>query len=67
MQAEVAMPISMRSHDIGAVGLIKRLIDHTASGTVRFAQPDIVGDVLDIESLTVWDGVVVLRKPKPKA
>jgi hypothetical protein len=34
---------------------------------VRFAQPDIVGDVLDIESLTVWDGVVVLRKPKPKA
>jgi hypothetical protein len=64
MQAEIATPIPMPSHDLGAVGLIKRLVDHTASGTVRLAQPDIVGEVLAIEAMTVRDGVVVLRKPK---
>lgn len=63
MQADVAAPIPMPSHDIGVVGVVKRLIDHAASGTVRFAQPDAVGDVLAIESMTVWDGIVVLRKP----
>jgi hypothetical protein len=52
----------MASHDLGIVGLAKRLIDHTASGTVRYAQPDIVGDVLAIESMSVWDGIVALRK-----
>jgi hypothetical protein len=63
MQAEIARPIPMPSHDLGMVGVIKRLIDHTARGTVRFAQPDIVGEVLAIESMTVHDGIVVLRKP----
>jgi hypothetical protein len=63
MSFEVATPIPMPSHEVGVVGLIKRLIDHTASGTVRFAQPEAVGDVLAIESMTVWDGIVVLRKP----
>ncbi len=53
----------MSSHDLGIVGLVKRLIDHTASGTVRYAQPDVAKDVLAIESMTVWDGIVVLRKP----
>ena len=67
MQDELATPISMPSHDIGVVGVVKRLIDHAASGTVRFAQPDAVGHVLAIESMTVWDGIVVLRKPLPKA
>jgi hypothetical protein len=64
MSLEAAAPIPMPSHEIGAVGLVKRLVDHTASGTVRFAQPDAVGDVLAIESMTVWDGIVALRKPK---
>jgi hypothetical protein len=35
MQDGVATPIAMPSHDIGAVGMVKRLIDHTAGGTVR--------------------------------
>jgi hypothetical protein len=64
MSFEVAAPIPMPSHEIGVVGLVKRLVDHTASGTVRFAQPETVGDVLVIESMTVWDGIVVLRKPR---
>jgi hypothetical protein len=63
MQPDVATPIPMPSHDIGMVGLVKRLIDHTANGTVRSAQPDAVGDLLEIESMTVWSGIVVLRKP----
>lgn len=64
MSAEVAAPIPMPSHDVGVVGVIKRLIDHTASDTVRFAQPEMIGDVLAIESMTVWNGIVVLRKPR---
>jgi hypothetical protein len=63
MQPETATPIPMPSHDIGTVGLVKRLIDHTASGTVRWAQPDAVDDVLPIEAMTVWDGIAVLRRP----
>ena len=58
--------ISMPSHDAGLVGLIKRLVDHTAGGTMRLAQPDSVGEVLAIESMTVWDGIVVLRKPSAR-
>jgi hypothetical protein len=63
MRDGIDVPIPMPSHDIGAVGLVKRLIDHTACGTVRFAQPDAIGDVLAIQSMTVWDGIVALRKP----
>lgn len=58
-----AGPVSLPSHDVGVVGLIKRLIDHTASGTLRSAQPDAIGETLAIESMTVWDGIVALRKP----
>jgi hypothetical protein len=64
MPAEGGLAIPMPSHDIGVVGVIKRLIDHTASGTVRAHQSDIIGDVLAIEAMTVWDGIVVLRKPR---
>ncbi len=63
IQSGTDAPISMPSHDLGLVGLVKRLIDHTASGTVRFAQPDAVGETLAIESMSVWDGIVALRKP----
>jgi hypothetical protein len=63
LQLGVAAPIPMPSHDIGAVGVVKRLIDHVASGTVRYGQPDVVGEVLAIDSMTVWDGILVLRKP----
>lgn len=63
MRPDVTAPIPMPSHDVGMVGLVKRLIDHTAGGTVRSAQPDAVGDILAIESMTVWSSIVVLRKP----
>jgi hypothetical protein len=62
MRPEVAAPIPMPSHDIGMVGLVKRLIDHAAGDVVRSAQPDAVGDILAIESITVWKGIVVIRK-----
>jgi hypothetical protein len=63
MEVGAASSVAMPSHDVGLVGVIKRLIDHTAAGTVRYAQADAIGEVLAIESMTVWDGVVVLRKP----
>jgi hypothetical protein len=63
MQVGVDTPIPMPSHDLGVVGVVKRLIDHTAAGTVRAVQPDAIGDALAIESMTIWDGIVVLRKP----
>jgi hypothetical protein len=63
LEAFVAKPVPMPSHDIGAVGVIKRLIDHTAGGSIRYAQPEMIGEVLEIETMTVWDGIVVLRKP----
>jgi hypothetical protein len=64
LQPDVDVPISMPSHDIGMVGLVKRLIDHTARGTVGLSQPEAVCDALAIESMTVWDGIVALRKPR---
>jgi hypothetical protein len=63
LQVGVNAPIPMPSHDAGVVGLVKRLVDHTARTTVRVGQPDAVGDALAIASMTVWDGIVVLRKP----
>ncbi len=63
MVAGVVTPIPMLSHDFGVVGLVKRLIDHTAVGTVQLVQKDAVGDAVAIESMTVWNGIVVLRKP----
>jgi hypothetical protein len=63
IQPDVPAPVSMPSHDVGMVGLIKRLIDHAAGDVVRSAQPGAVGDLLAIESMTVWKGIVVLRKP----
>jgi hypothetical protein len=63
MRPEVAVPIPMPSHDIGMVGLVKRLIDHTAGGTVQSAQPDAVGDLLAIDSMIVTRNIVTLRKP----
>jgi 23S rRNA U2552 (ribose-2'-O)-methylase RlmE/FtsJ len=62
-EPETVAPSPMPSHELGVVGLVKRLIDHAASGTLRFAQPDMVGDTLAIESMCVWDGIVALRKP----
>lgn len=62
LHERVAASDAMPSHDSGLVGVIKRLIDHTAAGTAKFAQPEAVGEVLAIDHLTVWDGIVALRK-----
>jgi SAM-dependent methyltransferase len=59
---ETADSTEMPSHCLGMVGLVKRLIDHAASGTLSFAQPDAVGETLAIESMRVWDGIVALKK-----
>lgn len=53
----------MSSHEDGVVGLIKRLIDHTACQTVGLAQPSMVEEPLEIRSLCVWNGIVALWKP----
>jgi hypothetical protein len=52
------------SHQLGMVGLIKRLVDHTAAGTIEYGQPGQVAEALDIERMIVWDGIVALYKPR---
>jgi hypothetical protein len=57
-------PVRLPSHDIGMVGLVKRLVDHVAAGTtLAHLAADHVSDPLAIAGLEVYDGVVVLRKP----
>jgi hypothetical protein len=46
------------------VGMVKRLIDHTARATINNLTPDRVGQALAIETMTVRDGLVVLRKAR---
>ena len=53
----------MPSHDAGMVGLIKRLVDHTAAGTLAVHQPDRVDGPLPIEWMRVQDGLAILKKP----
>lgn len=53
----------MPSHESGLVGLIKRLVDHTASGTLSVHQPDAIDDPLEIEWMRIHDGLVILKKP----
>ena len=55
-------PIPMPSHDLGLVGLVKRLVDHTSALTFETHQPDMVADALPVEWLRVHHGVVALRK-----
>ena len=52
----------MPSHDYGMVGLVKRLIDHTAEGPLRLHQPRWTGDPLPIEWMRVNGGMVILKK-----
>jgi SAM-dependent methyltransferase len=52
----------MRSHDYGMVGLVKRLIDHVAAGTLQTHQPQGVDDPLAIEWMQVSGGMVILKK-----
>jgi SAM-dependent methyltransferase len=57
-------PVRFPSHDAGMVGLIKRLVDHTASTTLGVHQPERLDDLLPIEWLRVHDGVVILKKSR---
>jgi hypothetical protein len=50
------------SHDFGMVGLVKRLVDHTAGGTLTAMQPASVREPLAIEWMRVHDGLVILKK-----
>jgi hypothetical protein len=50
------------SHDAGMVGLVKRLVDHTAAGTLAVHQPDRIASPLRIEWMRVQDGLVILKK-----
>jgi SAM-dependent methyltransferase len=57
-------PIHLPSHDVGMVGLVKRLVDHVAAGTtLAHLATEHVDTPLDIAAMEVYDGVVVLRKP----
>jgi SAM-dependent methyltransferase len=57
-------PVHIASHDIGMVGLVKRLIDHVAAGsTLAHLAAEHVDGALDVSAMEVYDGVVVLHKP----
>jgi SAM-dependent methyltransferase len=57
-------PVHLPSHDVGMVGLVKRLVDHVAAGTtLAHLAPEHIEEPLDIGMMEVYDGVVVLRKP----
>lgn len=62
MRPDVDAPIPLPSHDAGMVGLVKRLVDHVARGTVAYGATESVGEALSIASMEIYDGIVVLRK-----
>lgn len=64
MRDGAAAPIPMPSHDIGLVGMVKRLVDHVASTTLGAHQPDRLEEPLPIAWMRVHDGLVALRKPR---
>jgi hypothetical protein len=53
----------LASLDFGMVGLVKRLIDHTAAGPLTLHQPEWVAEPLAIEWMRVNGGMVILKKP----
>jgi SAM-dependent methyltransferase len=64
MRPDVNAPIPLPSHDVGMVGVVKRLVDHVARGTIAYGSPELVGEALPIASMEVYDGIVVLRKSR---
>lgn len=51
------------SHDFGMVGLVKRLVDHTAAGTLAMLAAGRLKETLPIQWMRVQDGMVILKKP----
>ena len=62
MRPGVNAPIPHPSHDLGMVGIVKRLVDHVGRGTLAYAGADFVEGALPIASMQVFDGIVVLHK-----
>lgn len=52
----------MASHDFGMVGLVKRLVDHTAAGTLSVHQPRWIDHPLAMQWMRVQDGLVIIKK-----
>ena len=63
LSPEHSEQVHLPSHDAGMVGLIKRLVDHTAAGTLTVHQPDRVDRPLPIEWMRIQDGLAILKKP----
>ena len=59
---DLPAPIPLPSHDLGMVGVVKRLVDHVSRGTIAYASPERVDAPLTISSMEVYDGLAVLRK-----
>jgi hypothetical protein len=55
---------SLPSHDLGMVGLTKRLVDHVAAPDLRHFSPNSVGNALAIDRMVIQHGLVVLQKPR---
>jgi SAM-dependent methyltransferase len=56
-------PVHLPSHDVGMVGLVKRLVDHVAGvATLPHVDPEHVSDPLEIAAMEIHGGLVVLRK-----
>lgn len=51
------------SHDVGMVGLVKRLVDHASAATVHMCEPDRITEPLAIEWMRVENGLAILKKP----
>jgi hypothetical protein len=51
------------SHDVGMVGLVKRLVDHASAATVHMCEPDRISEPLAIEWMRVENGLAILKKP----
>lgn len=50
------------SHDLGMVGLVKRLVDHTAAGTLAMLGAERLQEPLPIAWMRVQDGMVIVKK-----
>lgn len=54
---------SFPSHDLGMVGVVKRLVDHSAANSIAFLNPSRLQSALPIEKMIIQDGIVTLLKP----
>jgi len=63
--SDTPRPVHLSSHDVGMVGLVKRLVDHLSCRQTleNFCYPEAQEqDPLPVESIELRDGLAVLRK-----